>query len=178
MAKRRSLSVTFLFATAGCFGAQPCNQYPLKPSMLPPCPSLLKQAWDAARDFKKAVAILNGQIGDARSHFWKVFPNGPGFEAAQTAFLGELVQKDLYYLMFSLQQGMTGDMAKMANATEVTADPLGLDPTTPRDLSKFPTNVDGGIRPFAFPLFVGWVNALPRSEGRDKDGPPRAVRRC
>ncbi len=102
--------------------------------------------------------------------FWKVFPNGPGFEAAQAAFLSALTEKDLSYLMFSLQQGVTGDMQKMQNAIAVTADPFGFDPNTPRDLNAFPTGVDGGIRPFAFPLYVEWVNALRRAQGRDKDG--------
>jgi hypothetical protein len=164
----RSMLPVLLLTAGGCFGQ--CNPYPLRPSILPPCQSLAKQAWDAARDFKKAEAALNGEVGDARSRFWKVFPNGPGFEAAQAAFLGELTQKDLYYLMFALQQGMTGDVTKMANAIQVTADPFGLDPTTPRDLNQFPTNVDGGIRPFAMPMFAAWVNALRRAEGREKDG--------
>ncbi len=170
MAKLQSLSIILLFAAACCFGDQPCNRDPLNPSLLPPCQSLASQVWNSAQDFKKAEGALNGEIGGARGHFWKVFPNGPGFETAQAAFLSELMQKDLYYLMFSLEQGVTGDWTKYANAIQITADPLGLDPTTPRDLNKFPTNVDGGIRPFAFPLFVSWVNALRRSEGRDKDG--------
>jgi hypothetical protein len=44
-----------------------------------------------------------------------------------------------------------------------------VDPNTPRDLKKFPNNLDGGIRPYAFPLFAAWVNALRRAEGREKD---------
>ena len=80
------------------------------------------------------------------------------------------MQKDLSYLMFSLQQGVTGDVQKMQNAIAVTADPFGIDPTTPTSLNAFPTGVDGGIRPFAFPLYVEWVKALRRAQGRDKDG--------
>jgi hypothetical protein len=160
-----SILPVFLLTVGVCFGD--CNQNPLKPSILPPCPTIadrLSQALDASREFKKDVAILNGDIGDARSRYWKVFPNGPGIAAAETAFLSQLQNKDLYYLMFSLLQGVTGDLAKMPNL-------IGMDlTTTSESLSKFPTNVDGGIRPYAFPLFVQWVNALRRSEGRDKDG--------
>jgi len=170
MAKLRSLSLSFLFATAACFSQGPCNRYPLNPSLLPPCPSIAQQIWNSAQNFKNAEAQLNGDIGQARARFWKVFPNGPGFEAAQAAFLNALMQKDLSYLMFSLQQGVGGDVQKMQNAIEMTADPFGFDPNTPRDLNKRPTGVDGGIRPFAFPLYVEWVNALRRSQGRDKDG--------
>jgi hypothetical protein len=169
MAKLRSLSITFLFAAAGCFG-EPCNPNLLTPSILPACQSIASQIWNSAQNFKKAEAALNGGIAEARSRFWKVFPNGPGFAAAQAAFLGALMQKDLSYLMFSLQQGVTGDVQKMQNAIEVTADPFGFDPSTPKSLNAFPTGVDGGIRPFAFPLYVEWVKALRRAQGRDKDG--------
>ena len=169
MAKLRSLSITFLFAAAGCFG-EPCNRNPLVPSTLPPCQSLASQIWNSAQNYKKAEGALNAGIAEARSRFWKVFPNGPGFGDAQAAFLGALMQKDLSYLMFSLQQGVTGDVQKMQNAIAVTADPFGIDPTTPKSLNAFPTGVDGGIRPFAFPLYVAWVNALRRAQGRDKDG--------
>lgn len=170
MAKLRSLSVTFVFAAAGCFGQEPCNRNPLNPSTLPPCQSIASQIFNSAQDYKKAESALNTAIAQARSQFWKVFPNGPGFEAAQATFLGALMQKDLSYLMFSLHQGVTGDMQKMQNAIAVTADPFGFDPSTPRDLNAFPTGVDGGIRPFAFPLYVSWVNALRRAQGRTQDG--------
>ena len=170
VAKLRSLSIILLSATAGCFGQAPCNRYPLNPSTLPPCQNLAQQIWNSAQNFKNAEAQLNRGIGDARSRFWKVFPNGPGFEAAQAAFLGALMQKDLSYLMFSLQQGVGGDIQKYQNAIEITADPFGMDPSTPRDLNARNTSVDGGIRPFALPLYVEWVNALRRAQGRDKDG--------
>jgi hypothetical protein len=148
-----------------CFGQ--CNPNPLRPSMQPPCPTIadqLSKAMDASREFKKDVAVLNGDVGDARSRYWKLFPNGPGITGAETAFLGQLQYKDLYYLMFALPEGVTGRTAMLANV-------IGMDlTTTSQGLSKFPTNVDGGIRPLAFPHFVAWVNALRRSGGRDKDG--------
>lgn len=169
MAKLRSLSIMFLAAAAGCFG-ESCNPNPITPSILPPCQNLASQIWNSAKNYKKAEGELNAGIAGARSRFWKVFPNGPGFADAQAAFLGALMQKDLSYLMFSLQQGVTGDVQKMQNAIAVTADPFGFDPTTPTSLNAFPTGVDGGIRPFAFPLYVAWVNALRKAQGRDKDG--------
>jgi len=159
----------FLAAAAGCFG-ESCNPNPITPSILPPCQNLASQIWNSAKNYKKAEGELNAGIAGARSRFWKVFPNGPGFADAQAAFLGALMQKDLSYLMFSLQQGVTGDVQKMQNAIAVTADPFGFDPTTPTSLNAFPTGVDGGIRPFAFPLYVAWVNALRKAQGRDKDG--------
>jgi len=170
VSKLPSISLIVLFASAACFGQQPCNDSPLNPSNLPACESPLHKAWKAAVDFRGQEADLSRSIAAARARFWKAFPNGPGFEAAQAAFLGELTQKDLFYLMFSLIQGVHGDAQKYLNAIEVTADPLLLDPATPRDINQFPSNVDGGIRRFAFPLYVQWVKALRRSEGRDKDG--------
>jgi hypothetical protein len=161
-----SILPVFLLTVGVGFG-EICNQNPLNPSMLPPCATIadqLSKAMDASRDFKKDVAILNGDIGDARSRYWKLFPNGPGITAAETAFLGQLQYKDLYYMMFALPDGVTGRTAMLVNV-------IGMDlTTTSQDLSKFPTNVDGGIRPLAFPQFVAWVNALRRADGRDKDG--------
>src|ERR1035441_6722186 len=152
-------------AAIHCFGQ--CNPHPLRPSMLPPCPTIagqLSKAMDASAEFKKDVAGLNNQTGDARSRFWKLFPNGPGIDAAESDFLKMLWNKDMYYLMFSLPEGVSGRTAMMPNV-------VGMDlSTTSQDLSSFPKNVDGGIRPYAFPMFVQWVNALRRSEGRDKDG--------
>src|ERR1035437_11097604 len=116
MTNLRSLLFVVPAAAIHCFGQ--CNPYPLRPSMLPPCATIgdqLSKAMDASREFKKDVAILNGDIGDARSRYWKLFPNGPGITAAETPFLIQLQNKDLYYLMFSLLQGVTGDLAKMPN---------------------------------------------------------------
>ena len=110
--------------TVGVGYGQSCNQNPLNPSMLPPCATIadqLSKAIDASRDFKKDVAILNGDIGDARSRFWKLFPNGPGITAAETAFLIQLQDKDLYYLLFALQEGVTGRTAMLANVIGMDA---------------------------------------------------------
>ena len=165
MTSLRSLLFVLPAAAIHCFGQ--CNPHPLRPSMLPPCPTVLDQlskAMDASAEFKKDVGVLNNQTGDARTRFWKLFPNGPGIDAAEADFLKMLWNKDMYYLMFSLPEGVSGRTAMMPNV-------IGMDlSTTSQDLSSFPKNVDGGIRPYAFPMFVQWVNALRRSEGRDKDG--------
>lgn len=136
--------------------------------MLAPCPTIadnLVKGEMAAIDFNAKITELNGTIEAARRHYWAVFPNGPGFDAAEKQFLRALEEKDLYYLMFALQQGMTGDIAKMANAIGV----LGGDRSI-KSIDQFPSNLDQGIRPYAMPLFAAWVGALRRSEGREKDG--------
>lgn len=152
-----------------------CNPNPLRPSLLPPCPTIadqLTKAHEAAKDFVREVDKLNALIASARSRFWKTFPNGPGFEAAQMAFLDALWQKDIYYLQFSLMEGVNGRVPKLMNFIDMMGGGNTL-----VDLmnggeayKKFPTNVDGGIRPYAFPLFVAWVDALRRAEGRETDG--------
>jgi hypothetical protein len=167
MADIRSLFVALLLTAAGCFGQ--CNSHPLRPSLLPPCPSIadrLGTAVAAAGEFNSKVAELNALIDAARRRFWKAFPNGPDFNAAEATFLDALWQKDIYYMLFSLPEGVTGRASRMPNT-------MGILPggnVAPEDLPKFPKNVDEGIRPYAFPLFVEWVNALRRADGRDKDG--------
>ena len=90
-----SILPVFLLTVGVGFG-QTCNPNPLEPSMLPPCATIadqLSKAIDASREFKKDVAIMNRDIGDARSRYWKLFPNGPGIAAAETAFLGQLQEQ-------------------------------------------------------------------------------------
>src|ERR1035437_2938051 len=116
MTNLRSLLFVVPAAAIHCFGQ--CNPYPLRPSMLPPCATIGDQwskAMDASREFKKDVAILNRDIGDARSRYWKLFPNGPGITAAETAFLIQMQDNDRYYLMFALPDGVTGRTAMLVN---------------------------------------------------------------
>ena len=177
MTSLRSISMMFLLTVlataANGFGQ--CNQYPLRPSLLPPCPTIadkLTQAHQAAKDFVAGVDLLNAQIASARSRFWKAFPNGPGFEAAEMAFLEALRDKDEYYLSFCLIEGVNGRVPKIMPFIDMMGGG-----STFVDLmnggekyKEFPTNVDDGIRPYAFPLFVAWVNALRKAEGRETDG--------
>ncbi len=153
-----------LMNAADCFGQ--CNPDPFKPSILPPCPSImdrLSQAADAAKDFNNQVAKLNSEIGDARDKYWKRYPDRPGYEVAELAFYKELWNKDMYYLMLALPAGMNDRVTRQPNV-------MGLlnGSVAPDDLDKFPKNVDGGIRPYAFPMFSNWVNALRRAEGREE----------
>lgn len=171
MAKLRLLSVMFLFAAAAGFAADPkCSSNPLVPSIWAACsfgPGPAKPP-DGTQPQPSEAAT-----GDARSRFWKIFPNGssdPGFQNAQAAFLNVLEVKDRLYLIFALQHEVFGDATKVVNAIQMGLDPFGLDPATPRTFGEFPKFLDRGIRPFAFPLFVQWANAMRRAEGRDKAG--------
>jgi hypothetical protein len=143
-----------------------CNPDPFKPDLRPPCPTImdqLAQAAGAAREFNRQVDALNSEIGDARSKYWKRYPDKPGYEEAELAFYKELWNKDMYYLMFALPAGMNDRLTRQPNV-------MGLlnGSVSPEDIDKFPTNVDGGIRPYAFQLFANWVNALRRAEGREE----------
>jgi hypothetical protein len=158
--------LTTLISATDCFGQ--CNPHPTKPNMLPPCPSImdsLSKAIDAANEINKQTALLNQDIDGARRNVWRLYPDKPGFEAAELAFYKQLSEKDLYYLMFALQGGMNDRVTRMPNVVGLLNGSVA-----PEDLDKFPKTLDGGIKPFAFPLFVAWVNALRRSEGRETDG--------
>ena len=166
MANFRWFFVTFLLSATAAYGQ--CNPHPLHPDGREPCPTIADQvakATAAAVDFNNKVADLNGVIDQARRRYWAAFPSGPGVDAAEKEFLNALWTKDMFYMMFAIHQGMTGDMAKMANAIAVNGGDFSI-----TSIDKFPTNVDGGIRPYAFHLFSAWVSALRRSEGREKDG--------
>jgi hypothetical protein len=164
MANLRLVSAIFLTAIRS-FGQ--CNPHPLHPDGREPCPTIagqLSKAFDAATDFNDKVAELNATIDAARRRYWAAFPNGPEVNTAEKEFMNALSDKDMYYMLFTIQQGMTGDATKVPNAIAITGGDFS------QSVNKFPTNVDGGIKPYAFPLFANWVNALRRSEGREKDG--------
>ena len=84
----------------------------------------------------------------------------PGGEEAEFIFLQKLAEKDFNYLTFALPLGMNDSTVQVANLMTLDFE----------NLKNFPRNVDGGIRPLAFPLFGEWVNALRRSQGRVQDG--------
>jgi len=162
-----------LAGAAKSFGQ--CNQYPLRPSLLPPCPTIgdqLTVAHEAAKGFVREVDKLNALIASARSRYWKTLPNGPGAAEAEMAFMDALWQKDIYYLQSSLMEGVNGRAPKLMNFIDMMGGGnVLLDAISGGDAyKKFPTNVDGGIRPYAFPLFVSWVNGLRKAEGRETDG--------
>ena len=164
---RLILPLYLLFGFAcepNCFAQ--CNPDPFKPDLRPPCPTImdqLSQAAGAAREFNRQVDQLNNEIGETRTKYWRRYPDKPGYEEAELAFYKELWTKDMYYLMFALPAGMNDRLTRQPNV-------MGLlnGSVSPEDIDKFPTNVDGGIRPYAFQLFANWVNALRRAEGREE----------
>jgi len=160
----RWMSVMILAAAGTCFGDDiNCSSNPLRPSIVPPCTSILGQvskAMDAMRDFQRVSAEATAAIRAARRAYWNVFPDGPGVKEAELKFLDLLLQKDFTYVNYALPLGMNDPVVQMVNLGMMDVDNMG----------KFPRNVDDGIRPYAFPLFANWVNALRRSQGREHDG--------
>jgi hypothetical protein len=168
MMKRLALILAAVFAVTHPAFSQ-CTNNPLKQWLLPPCPNLmdgLSKGIDAARQYGKVVAQANAEIGDARQRYWKAFVNAPGpeFDAAELAFLKMLRDKDFSYLSIGLVQGMGGDAAKMMGGLAIISGTA--DAST---WGKFPSDVDHGIRPYAFPLFANWVDAIRRREGRTQE---------
>jgi hypothetical protein len=159
--------VGLLLNLAGARGSfAQCNPDPFKPDLREPCATImdrLSQAASTARDFNRQVDQLNNEIGDARSKYWKRYPDKPGYEEAELTFYKELWNKDMYYLMLALPAGMNDRATRQPNV-------MGLlnGSVSPEDLDKFPKNLDAGIRPYAFSLFAIWVNALRRAEGREE----------
>lgn len=157
----RWMPVILLAWSRFCFGQ--CNPNPLRPSLAAPCPTIMGQvskAIDAMRDFQRESAKATAAIQAARRAYWSVFPDGPGVKEAELRFLDLLLQKDFIYMNYALPLGMNDPVVQMANLGMMDIDNMG----------KFPRNVDDGIRPYAFPLFANWVNALRRSQGREHDG--------
>ena len=165
-------NLTCLFAAAfavahPAFGQ--CTNNPLKQWLLPPCPNLmdtLSKSIDAAREYRKVVKDFNTQIQGGRQRYWKLFQSGSGpeLDAAELAFLKQLSEKDFTYLQTGLVQGIGGDAAKIMSGLAIfsgTADASTW--------GKFPSDIDGGIRPYAWPLFANWLNAIRRREGREHD---------
>jgi hypothetical protein len=154
--------LTTLAGGAHCFAQ--CNPDPFKPDLRPRCPDILDKLAKAAGLEKPPVADLNTHTDDTRRNFWRLYPDKPGYAAAELAFYLALQGKDEYYLMLALPAGMNDRVTGLPNILGPFFD------GTPalEDLHKFAKNVDGGIKPYAFPLFAAWVNALRRAEGREE----------
>jgi hypothetical protein len=155
--------LTTLAGAPVCFGD--CNPDPFIPDLRPPCPDILDGLAKAAKAPKRPVADLNTNTDGTRRNFWRLYPHKPGYEAAELAFYEALQGKDKYYLMLALQGGMNDRVTRWPNILGVLNGTVA-----PEDLDKFPKTMDGGIPPYAFPLFANWVNALRRSEGREEEG--------
>ena len=166
------LRLASLFAAAFAAahpGFGQCTNNPLKQWLLPPCPNLadaLSKSIDAARKYGQIVGQFNAETGSARQRYWKAFVSGPGpeLDAAELVFLKQLNDKDYIYLSTALVQGIGGDATKIMSGLAIMSGTA--DPST---WGKFPSDIDNGIRPFAFPLFANWVDAIRRREGRTQD---------
>jgi hypothetical protein len=152
-------SVTLVLSASLVFAADPCNPHPLRPDGRNTClevgAALLKASMDDV--FLKD----NAKIEAARRRYFALWPSGPGIDQAERDFLRALRQKDAYYLAMSTSMTMNALFVKAGNALAI----LGGD-TSLTDLNKVPNNLDGGIRPYAKPLFARWVAAMRRAEDK------------
>ena len=151
-------SATLVLSASLAFGEDPCNQHALRPDGQTNCllkieSALLKSAMDGP------FAQQSAKIEAARRRYFALWPNGPGIEQAERDFIRALRQKDTYYLALSSSMAMNMMLVKAGNALAI----LGGD-TSLKDLNKVPDNMDGGIRPYARPLFARWVAAMRRAE--------------
>ena len=152
-------SATLLLSASLAFGDDPCNLHPLRPDGRRNClqigAALLKTSLDDvfAKDSTKIEA--------ARKRYFALWPDGPGIDQAEEDFLRAMRQKDAYYLALSTSTVMNIVFVKAGNALAI----LGGDNAL-KDLNKVPDNLDGGIRPYARPLFARWVAALRRAEDK------------
>src|ERR1035437_9276675 len=164
MVSFRWFTLVLVSGVAHC--VEPCNPQPMIPNGRLPCDTA---PGPPAKPGQPPGDELNTLIDPARRRYWAALPDGPGLDAAEKEFVNLLRGKDMYYMMLAIHQGITGDVAKLANVMGI----IMFGDTSVQNLNnlnKFPTNLDGGIRPYAFPLFAAWVNELRRSEGREKDG--------
>ncbi len=152
-------SATLFLSASFAFGQDPCNQHPLRPDGRNNCletgAAILKASLDDV--FGKDTA----KIEAARKRYFALWPNGAGIDQAERDFLRALRQKDAYYLAMSTSTVMNNVFVKAGNALAI----LGGDSDL-KDLNKVPDNVDGGIRPYAKPLFARWVAAMRRAEDK------------
>jgi hypothetical protein len=152
-------SATLVLSASLAFGDDPCNLHPLRPDGRKNCmemgAALLKSSLD------NVFAKDNAKIEAARKRYYALWPNGAGIDQAEDDFLRALRQKDAYYLAMSTSMAMNLVFVKAGNALAA----LGGDNSL-KDLNKIPDKMDGGIRPYARPLFARWVAALRRAEDK------------
>jgi hypothetical protein len=99
--------------------------------------SLASAVADAER-FVNATVEGTAELQRLRKEFWRQYPNGPNFAKADAAFGRALFAKDLYYVPFYVMGGERNPTA--------------------RPFLAFP--VDGGIRPFAKPEYLAWIEEI------------------
>jgi hypothetical protein len=154
------LAATLLLSASLVLADDPCNKHALRPDGGTACllrieGGILKAGMD------DMFAKDSAKIEAARRRYFALWPNGPGIDQAEEDFLRALRQKDAYYLALSTSTAMNLAFVKAGNALAI----LGGD-TSLNDLNKVPNNMDGGIRPYAKPLFARWIAALRRAEDK------------
>lgn len=95
------------------------------------------------------LAQHNQEIQRARERYWKAFPSGPDFLAAEEKFSKLLWGKDGWYLMWALPEGKR---SPMKNPDEMTS---MLDV-----MKRVTLPLDNGIRPLASTTFDDLVAAM------------------
>ena len=153
---------TLVLSASLAFGDDPCNLHPLRPDGRKNCLEIGAAVLKTSMD--DMFAKDSAKIEAARKRYFALWPNRPGIDQAERDFLRALRQKDAYYLALSSSTVMNMVFVKAGNALAV----LGGDSSL-KDLNKVPDNMDGGIRPYARPLFARWVAAMRRAE--DKKAP-------
>ena len=163
------VSATLVLSASLAFADDPCNPHPLRPDGRPGClvkveSALLKGAMD------NSLAQQSAKIEAARQRYYALSPKSPEFSQAEKDFFDLLRAKDVFYLGMSTNLSLNIVFVKAGNALAA----LGGD-TSVTGLNKIPNTLDGGIRPYARPLFARWVAALRRREDhRASTGDPAA----
>jgi len=152
-------SATLVLCASIVFGQDPCNPHPLRPDGRNACLQIGAALLKASMD--DVFAKDSAKIEAARRRYYSLWPNRPGIDQAEEDFLRALRQKDAYYLALSTSSAMNLALVKAGNALAI----LGGDSDL-KDLNKIPDNMDGGIRPYAKPLFARWIAAMKRAEDK------------
>ncbi len=153
------MSATLVLSASVAFGDDPCNLHPLRPDGRKNCLEIGAAVLKSSLD--DVFAKDSAKIDAARKRYFALWPSGPGIDQVERDFLRALRQKDAYYLALSTSSVMNSVFVKAGNALAV----LGGDSSL-KDLDKVPDNMDGGIRPYARPLFARWVAAMRRAEDK------------
>jgi hypothetical protein len=161
-------SATLVLSASLAFGAGPCNPDAFRPDGRVSCLAAEAGAIKASMDY--TMAQESAKIDAARKRYWALSPSSPGFDKARKDYADALREKDVYYLAMSTSLTLNMVFVKAGNALAA----LSGD-TSVNDLNKIPNNMDGGLRPYARPLFARWVAALRRKEEkRPPTGDPLA----
>jgi hypothetical protein len=150
-------SATLVLGASAAFGAGLCNPDVFRPDGRVSCVALEAGAVKAAMDY--SIDQESAKIDAARKRYWALSPKTPGYDKALQDYADALREKDSYYLALSTSRTMNLYFVKAGNALAALSGDTSI-----TDLNKIPDNLDGGLRPYARPLFARWVAALRRNE--------------